>query len=520
MTREEIKKYAHSIIEECRIESDTIEYKKSASFSDKILKTACAYANNYMNRELGFIFIGIEEVDDKESGEKAYPKRPIYGVDERQIESIENSLKGLLAEIHPRISYIIDQDIIDDRIFLYIAVEPGSAGPYATSEKAEKNKKIGLKAGRYIRVRRDSRLPNFREEYELLKKFAGDKFSSALNTTATIDDLNYEYMKEYLNLTNAKDDTRKLSKLDMARSMKLISDSEIGGYRAKNFAVLMFSDEPQKYIPYARIEVIREISGTDKMESKVFSGPVWIQVKQVLQYFKDNILASCTIREQNKPGHRIIYNWPYEMFVELATNCVLHKDYDSDNYIGIYVYSDHLCFVNHNRPVPPVTIQDMNEKTEFNDRHYLNPELKEMFFALDLIESYGSGIRRAKNAMKKNGSPDLLFEPSNDTDNLTMVTAFINEEYQKIMKGNELNENNGETTPKTTLKTTLKTTPKTTSEQILKYMKENPAITISELADLLGITVDGVKYHTRKLQKEGRIHREGGNKGGYWVVDE
>ena len=59
--------------------------------------------------------------------------------------------------------------------------------------------------------------------------------------------------------------------------MNLISDSEYGGVRAKNFAVLMFADKPEKFIPYARVEIIREAVGTDKMESKRFDGPVWIQ---------------------------------------------------------------------------------------------------------------------------------------------------------------------------------------------------------------------------------------------------
>lgn len=37
---------------------------------------------------------------------------------------------------------------------------------------------------------------------------------------------------------------------------------------------------------------------------------------------------------------------------------------------------------------------------------------------------HGSGIRRAKNALKQIGSPELIFEPENDTDDYTLVTAF------------------------------------------------------------------------------------------------
>ena len=102
--------------------------------------------------------------------------------------------------------------------------------------------------------------------------------------------------------------------------MELVSDSEHGGCRAKNFAVLMFAERPQDFIPHARIEIIREAEGADKMEAKVFDGPVWIQVKQAQRYFEDVIQASYTIREEGASGHRIVYNWPKAMFNALSTS--------------------------------------------------------------------------------------------------------------------------------------------------------------------------------------------------------
>ena len=434
MKTEDIRRMAHDIIDRNAVENDYIEYKKSVSnvVKDGILKTACAFANNYMNREIGLLFIGIEEEDDEATGRKAVPVRPISGVEEAKIETTENELKSLLGHIRPKPVYHLLQDMIDDRFYIILAVEPGTDGPYETDEKAEKDKKIGLKAGRYIRIRRDSRKPNKREEFELLKKFADSHFTSELNETATLDDLNYEYMKEYLVRTNAAADIRALSKLDMAKAMNLVSESDYGGLRAKNFAVLMFADRPADYIPYAYVEVIREAVGTDKMESKRFDGPIWIQAQQVIRYFEDNFHATYTIRDSVTNAAHKVDNWPSIMFAELATNCILHKEYSTQQYVGIYIYKDHICFINHNRPLPPVTIEDMNTKTEFQDRNYLNKELKEMFFSLDLIQSYGSGIRRAKKAMADNSSPALIFEPNNDVDDYTMATAYINDEFARV----------------------------------------------------------------------------------------
>ncbi len=511
---------AESLVEQGAVECDYLEYKKSATFKGKILKTACAFANNYMNREVGLILIGIEELDEKD-GSKAVPKRPIAGIGEAQIETTENALKSLLAEVHPKIEYNLGTGHVDDRSFIVVAVEPGAAGPYETSERAQRDKAIGLKAGRYIRVGRDTRLPNKREEFELLKRFSGFCFSSELNATATLDDLNYEYMREYLAQTGAKADVRSLSKLDMARAMGLIENSRYGGYRARNFAVLMFAERPQDFIPYARIEVIREADGTDKMEAKVFDGPVWIQARQAQHYFEDVIQASYTIREEGVSGHRIVYNWPKTMFDELVTNCVLHKEYDSHSYIGVYVYPDKMTFVNHNRPLPPVTIKDLNEREEFDGRAYLNPQLKDMFYALDLIESYGSGIRRAKRAMAANGSPALVFTPDNDVDDYTMATAYINEEFARIRAGEDGVSMTGavkETGKETVKESGEKTFPRNAREQIVELMRERPEITAREIAAEIGLTHRGVRYHIDRLRKDGVIEHVGPTKSGSWKV--
>ena len=188
----------------------------------------------------------------------------------------------------------------------------------------------------------------------------------------------------------------------------------------------------------------------------------------------------------------------------IVNNCILHKQYESPNYIGIYIYNDRITFVNHNRPVPPVTIEAMNKETRFDDRQYLNPELKEMFFALDLIESYGSGIRRAKDALKENHSPELQFLPDNDTDDYTMAVVMINDEFAAIREEEQKS---------------LDVTKEITKE-IKKLMKENPAISANEIAEMLNVKAEAVRYRIKLMKKSGEITRKGATKAGEWEVIE
>lgn len=176
-----------------------------------------------------------------------------------------------------------------------------------------------------------------------------------------------------------------------------------------------------------------------------------------------------------------------------------------------------MTFVNHNRPLPPVTIKDLNEREEFDDREYLNPELRDMFFALNLVESYGSGIRRAKRAMAANGSPALVFVPDNEIDDYTMAIAYINEEFARIRAG----ENNGKT--EEIAKEKQKKSQRigsTATDEVFEAVASHPQSSAEQLAMMLETTPDSVRYHLRKLRKSGLIEHVGPTKGGSWKVRE
>ena len=58
----------------------------------------------------------------------------------------------------------------------------------------------------------------------------------------------------------------------------------------------------------------------------------------------------------------------------------------------------------------------------------------------------------------------------------------------------------------------------TTRDKIVEQMRANPKITRNELAAILGLTPDAIKYHLQKLTAEGIIARQGSARSGYWEV--
>ena len=61
------------------------------------------------------------------------------------------------------------------------------------------------------------------------------------------------------------------------------------------------------------------------------------------------------------------------------------------------------------------------------------------------------------------------------------------------------------------------TTQKTT-QKILETIKENPTVTRKELASIIGVSENGIKFHITNLKKKGLLKRVGPDKGGYWKV--
>lgn len=142
MNVKDLQVIAHGMIENKRAECDFVEYKTSYKQEDKILKTICAYANNYMNRDYGYLFVGVEEDNDELNNIKAIPRRPISGLSEGQLEVAENHIKSLFKYIHPTpiCHYICDQ--IDDKWYLVVVVEPSTRLTEVTDKGARATKQL------------------------------------------------------------------------------------------------------------------------------------------------------------------------------------------------------------------------------------------------------------------------------------------------------------------------------------------------------------------------------------------
>ena len=56
-------------------------------------------------------------------------------------------------------------------------------------------------------------------------------------------------------------------------------------------------------------------------------------------------------------------------------------------------------------------------------------------------------------------------------------------------------------------------------DKVLSFLRANPAVTLQEVADKIGITRRGVQKITDRLKADGIIRREGSTKAGKWIIN-
>ncbi len=68
------------------------------------------------------------------------------------------------------------------------------------------------------------------------------------------------------------------------------------------------------------------------------------------------------------------------------------------------------------------------------------------------------------------------------------------------------------------VKEMIRTTQETTQEKILNLIRNNTSITQKEMANILGMTRDGISYNIRILREKGILERIGSTKNGEWKI--
>ena len=412
----------HDLLHGKSVEWERLEFKAGWNPAD-VLHTMCAFANDFHNLGGGYILIGIAETEGQ-------PNLPPKGINPSQIDKIQKEILRLGHNaIQPAYHPLTAPVQIADRTILVIWVPGGETRPYkAKVNPAEK----ACDWAWYIRKQSSTVRAKNADERELLGLAATVPFDDRYNQSAALDDLSPRLIEDFLREVGSDllEHVAQLSIETLGRRMNIVGGPPEGPF-PKNIGLMFFNEHPETFFPATQIDVIwfPEGPGGDQFEEKIFKGPLARMTRDALNYIERNYLKETVIKYPDRAAADRIWNFPYAAIEEALVNAVYHRSYEVREPIEVRITPDEFVILSFPGPDRSIQIKDLAAGKAVS-RRYRNRRLGEFFKELDLTEGRATGIPKILRAIKRNGSPEPIFET--DADRSYFIVRFP--VHQKVLR--------------------------------------------------------------------------------------
>lgn len=489
------------------VESDRIEYKKGWN-PGPIYRSICAFANDFDDIGGGYIIVGIEE-------ENGRPVLPPVGLSEDEIDGIQREMVTLNNLINPAHHPKISVEEVQGKKILVIWAFAGDHRPYEVPDEIKaKDKKYSY----YIRYGSSSIKVNKSQKEELISLSGKTPFDDRPNTQVSFDEISLTLVRDYLRKVDSKllDTMESLSKEQLLLQMQLLFGPPERRY-PRNVALMMFTENPEKYFPYSRVEIVHFPNGEaadEFIEVPNIGGPVDHMINRTLEYLKINVLQQKTTKIKGQAESVKVWNYPYQALEEIIANALYHRDYQTREPVEIRIYPDQMMVINYGGPDRSIRLSEFKRGAVF-PRRYRNRRLGDFLKELDLTEGKATGIPTITKAMEENGSPKAVFDTDEDR-SFFHVTIPIHPEF---LISTKVRKSSTKVRKKSALSSQeIRDMFGENALKILLLLRDDGKITAAELAQKIDLSSRAVQKNIVKMRSEGVLDREGPTKSGEWIV--
>jgi len=543
------------------VEGARIEFKTSW-MPEASLKTICAFANDIDNWGGGYIVLGVKEKNGR-------PMFPVEGIPVSQVDEMMKDLLNKCNLIQPRYLPVVAPVEYQGKTLIVIWAPGGDVRPYSSPDTFTylKGKAVSSKERTFFIRKMASTVKPCQDELNELYSLSNKvPFDDRVNHQAEMTDLNINLIRQYLSAVGSgmvKDlDSRPLEKIceDMG-----ICNTMPEYRKPKNVGLMFFSDEPERFFPYAQIDVVAFPKGLggDEIDEQTFRGPLDQQLRDALRYISNNYIQRKIIKYPDRAEADHIYNYPYAALEEALANAVYHKAYDVREPIEVRIEDDKIEIVSYPGPVYSVTREQLKDYRVSN-RRYRNRRIGEFLKELHLTEGRNTGFKKILDAIKRNGSPLPEFETDKEhsyfisrifvhpdfisgmeDDKKVDDTEVINDGINPEKGENEvINEVINPEKDKNEVINEVINSPKDKNEvinevindgirlklsyiseykrekikELLQIIKGNPCVEIDSIAAQLDVSRSTAERYLAELRRMEIIRREGSNKNGKWRI--
>lgn len=404
------------------IESVRLEFKGgwSEQTLEQVVRTICAFANDYLNLNGGYIVIGVNEKDGQ-------AELPPVGVPPERIDEIQRAITGRCRQITPSYQPAILPVSYQGRRVIVIYAPGGDNRPYQSPASRDR-------FAYYVRLGSETIEAKGALLTSLMQMTAKTPFDDRRNPSASIDAISPALVRNFLSDVGsdlASSDVR-VSDRDLYQRLRL--SIKVNAHEVpRNVALLFFANDPELYFPGARIEVAQfgdDLPG-NLVEERVFRGPLHIQIRQALDYL--NAFSSTMIQKMpNEAASSRSVAFPYEAMREAIVNAVYHRSYEGvQEPTKVYLFPTRMEIISYPGPVPGIQLRHF-ETGSIPPVPNRNRRIGEFLKELRLAEGRGTGIPKIQRKMRENGSPAPIFEFDEETRSYFKVTLPAHPQYVVI----------------------------------------------------------------------------------------
>lgn len=423
-------------------------------YTEELKKEILAFANT----DGGKIYIGVSD-----EGE-------IIGINDANSTSLKIS-NMVRDAIKPDLTMFIKYEILNvkNKEIIQIDVQRGTSRPYYIAKKGMRPEGVYVRQNTYsvnaseIAIRR------------MIKETDGDKFEEgrSFNQNLTFNYTEKEFSERQLAFTT-----------NQQKTLKVIDQN--GLYT--NLALLL-SDQSTYDIKVGHFEGLQPLNFKDR---KQFQGSVFEQLNNVYNYLNLRNEIPSTINGLYR-NDRVSY--PDIAIREALLNLIIHRDYSINASSLIYMFDDRIEFMNFGTLPQGIDIKDFEAGISI----CRNQNLANIFFRLELIEAYGTGMVKIFDSYKESSvQPRILVTPNTFKIILPNLNYTNSSSKQNVIKiTNDTNQ---------VLPTNKKDDAIT---QVLNFAKTNFKFEVKDIAILLKVSESTAYRLIKKLVEAGKLKKEG-----------
>lgn len=361
------------------LESNTVELKEIINNDFK--KEIVAFANT----NGGVIYVGVNKTGK------------VVGIDnaEKEMERISSMIRdGIKPDLIPFTT--IETIKIEGKDIICVNISRGGKIPYHLTDKGMKPSGVYIRHG-VVSVPASEEMIR-----EMIKQNDGTTFDKArsLNQELTFN-FAESFFKKY-GVPFAYENKRTLGLID--------SD----GFYTN--AALLLSDQCEHSIKCA---IFNGTGKTTFRARKEFYGSILQQLEEAYNYIDLSNHNPATIVGLQRVEN---LDYPKSAVREALLNSIVHRDYNYSGSIIVNIYDDKMEFVSIGGLVKGITISDIMHGVSQSR----NMVIANIFYRLELIESYGTGIQRIMESYAAFKKPSFKIEPA------SFVTVLPNRNYKNV----------------------------------------------------------------------------------------